>query len=241
MTPAKITLHLFFAARSPRAVVLRRGPSKTCRMILWDRSDDSFEDGQWLRHKVYPERCHLAPDGAHFLFFALDGRRGSYSALSRPPYFTALALFPVGDTWSGGGVFLDRRHFLVDGGHDTIGRAKGLSRVTYGAPDPKGCTTGLRLRSGARAPLDRAATRALLSRPLPSTEPALRERVRQASIPADHGVLADGPRLLRRTQDGETRVIRDFSDMSFAPLRAPYDWRPETPEPPGWHPLEEAR
>ncbi|MEL7116668.1 MAG: hypothetical protein AAGP08_13980, partial [Pseudomonadota bacterium] len=94
-TPPQIKLFLVFARESERTVILRQGPSKTYRMILWDRKTDRFEDGQWLKSKVYPERCALSPDGQHFIYFALDGRwdertGGSYTAISRPPYFTAL-------------------------------------------------------------------------------------------------------------------------------------------------------
>ncbi len=58
-----LRLHLFFATQNDRAVILRQGPSKLFRMILWHRDTDRFEDGQWLKHKVYPDRCALSPDG----------------------------------------------------------------------------------------------------------------------------------------------------------------------------------
>jgi len=94
-TPPVIRLHLFFARDNDRAVILRQGPSDVFRLILWHRDSDRFEDGQWLKHKVYTDRCDLSPDGRHFLYFALDGKwgsaaRGSYTAISRPPFFTAL-------------------------------------------------------------------------------------------------------------------------------------------------------
>lgn len=36
-----------------------------------------------------------------------SGYKGTWTAISRPPYFTALALWPLGDTWFGGGLFED--------------------------------------------------------------------------------------------------------------------------------------
>ena len=45
-----------------------------------------------------------------------------------------------------------------------------------------------------------------------------------------------GGNLYRRTPDG-MELIRDFSEMEFEPIRAPYDWRSTEEEPP-WHPLD---
>jgi hypothetical protein len=142
-TPPTLRLHLFFAAENDRAVILRQGPSRLFRMILWHRDTDRFEDGQWLKHKVYVERCDLSPDGRHFLFFALDGKwggaaGGSYTAISRPPFFTARVLHPQGDTWGGGGAFLSNDTYAVDGcgADDILRRRTGLRRAPRPAPSP---------------------------------------------------------------------------------------------------------
>lgn len=229
-TEPVIRLHLFFARDCERAVILRQGPSKVFRMILWDRSNDVFEDGQWLKHKVFVERCDLSPDGEHFIYFALDGRwgtmaKGSYTAISKPPFFTALALFPEGDTWGGGGRFLDARHYVADGGEDIVGRTEDIARVYRGEPS-KGCSSGLRLANGKPAPFDKATRDALLGKTVPVRDEPLDRYDTQ------------GGRLYRRS-GGEMDLIRDFSGMSFEHIRAPYDWREEregtatTP----WHPL----
>lgn len=236
-----IRLHLFFATENDRALILRQGPSRQFRMILWQRDDDSFEDGQWIRNKVYVERCSLSPDGRHFIYFLLDGRwssdaRGSFSALSRPPYWTALALFPQGDTWGGGGVFLDNTHYFAQGDADIIGRDEGLSRVMLGKPD-KGCTTGIRLVNGTRAPLDRAASKRLLSEPPPADAWALYQRMAVPGGDAPDRYDTQGGKLYRR-HGLELELIRDFTDMEFEPIRAPYDWRDERAEPTSWHPLD---
>lgn len=245
-TEPVIRLHLFFATENDRAVILRQGPSKQFRMILWHRDTDTFEDGQWLKHKVYVERCSLSPDGQHFLYFVLDGKwdsdtMGSYTVLSRPPYWTALALFPEGDTWAGGGVFLDNRHYFAFGGPDILGKDDGLSRVTLGEPD-KGCTTGIRLVNGQRAPLDRAATRRLLEEPRPKEFHELFHRMAVPGTDALDRFDTMGGRLYRRNgQDLE--LIRDFTDMEFEAIRAPYDTRPEARagETEPWHPLKGER
>lgn len=108
-------LHVVLARETSKAVIVRRGPSKWARIILWHTDTDTFENGQWLRGRIFAERCALSPDGSLLLYFAMQwhkargGYRGTWTALSKPPYLTALALWPLGDSWSGGGIFLDNR------------------------------------------------------------------------------------------------------------------------------------
>lgn len=135
--PPQVRLYVYEASQAPLAVILRRGPSRHTRMILWDRRDDRFTDGQWTKNKIYYDRCAIAPDGRHFLYFMLDGKwdsaaAGSYTAICRPPFFTALALHPQGDTWGGGGQFHSRDSYSVHaGGDDIIGQATGLSAIPW--------------------------------------------------------------------------------------------------------------
>jgi hypothetical protein len=240
-TKPQIRLHLFFATENDRALILRQGPAREFRMILWHRNSDAFEDGQWIRNKVYAGGGSLSPDGAHFLYFALDGRwssvtHGSYTALSRPPYWTALALFPGGDRLGGGGVFLDNVHYWVSGDPDIIGRDEGLSRVWLGEPE-KGCSTGIRLMDGRRAPLDRSTKKRLLAGPPPRHPLTLFQCV---AVPPDEMRArydTSGGCLYRR-HGADRELIRDFTDMAFEAIRAPYDWRDGTGEDAPWHPLD---
>ena len=239
-TAPHIRLHLYFATENDRALILRQGPSRQFRMILWHRDSDTFEDGQWIKNKVYTERCSLSPDGRHFLYFLMDGRwsadtRGTFTALSRPPYWTALALFPQGDTWAGGGTFIDKTHYFAHGGPDIIGRDEGLSRVEIGARD-KGCTTGIRLMSGGRAPLERSATRRLLAEPAPGDLQELYARMAVPEGDARDRYDTQGGKLFRRN-GLDLELIRDFTEMEFEPIRAPYDWRDDDVET-RWHPLD---
>lgn len=216
MTAPKVELHLYYAAISPLAVILRRGPSKHFRMILWDRSDDSFQDGQWLKQKIYPERCHLSPDGKHFIFFALSGRwdertQGAYFAISRPPYFTALALFPVGDTWTSGGRFVTSKYFLVEGQQDIIGLTEGLERV-YLCQKTASEEPTLLLADGRAPKIGKSRLRNALND--------------EKQIITDNRFAAkDG--CLYRVESGQAKLIRDFTDMEFEKIRAPYDHRPD--------------
>jgi hypothetical protein len=113
VTPCR--LFVLPARQAPVALMLRRGPSRWCHLILWHTDTDTFEHGAWLQGRIYEERCDLSPDGELFLYFALQGSRwrtsyrGSWTAVSRAPWLHALALWPQGDTWGGGGRFTGRR------------------------------------------------------------------------------------------------------------------------------------
>ncbi len=240
-----VRLHLYFAADAHLAVILRQGPTRQFRMILWNRETDDFEDGQWTKNKVYPDRCDLSPDGRHFLYFMLDGHwkspgEGAYSAISKPPYWTALALFPEGNTWGGGGVFIDAQHALASGGDDVIGRADDITRVYLQEPG-KGCTTGLRTQSGQPARLEKATRDRIL--PLVGAKgvnPMRDWGPKPSDRPMDQ-YDTQGGKLYRRT-GGDMTLIRDFTDMSFEPIRAPYDWRTDDGSDQGhspWHPLDD--
>jgi hypothetical protein len=109
------------ARDAPVAVLLRRGPTDWVELIRWDTSNDTFERGQWFHGRIYERRCDLSPNGDLFVYFAAKHNPKQFqsdytyawTALSRPPYFTALTLWPKGDCWDGGGWFeADRRLYL---------------------------------------------------------------------------------------------------------------------------------
>jgi hypothetical protein len=127
-------LHVLLAADSRSAVVIRRGPSRHACVIGWNRANDRFEVGQWLYGRIYERRCDLSPDGRHLIYFAMNGRwrsgaLGSWTAISRAPYLKAVGLWPKGDCWNGGGLFVaNDRFWLNDGcGHQTARQAPSLT------------------------------------------------------------------------------------------------------------------
>lgn len=95
------------------AVVLRRGPTDWVRLHRWHTGTDEIEDGGWLHARVSSRRVDLSPDGRLFVaFVAAHGRtaevrRDTWVAVSRPPWWRALALWFDGTTWSFGGFFPD--------------------------------------------------------------------------------------------------------------------------------------
>jgi hypothetical protein len=121
-------LYVLLARKAPVAVVFRRGPTKQVLLVRWDLSDDSFEAGQWLKGRVYERRCDLSEDGERLIYFAANYRDRSlrtWTAVSRPPYFTALALWPKGDAWGGGGLFPSQTEVQVNHPADCVVLADG--------------------------------------------------------------------------------------------------------------------
>src|SRR5262245_16351464 len=119
MPRAKCQLFVIPARDKPVAIIIRRGPSAWYHLILWEtrrKNRDLFTHGAWFRGRIFPEKCDLSPDGNLFVYFAFQGsRRGtvyqdSYTAVSRPPWLYAVALWPHGGTYGGGGRFLDKHY-----------------------------------------------------------------------------------------------------------------------------------
>jgi hypothetical protein len=106
---------VLLARNAAVGVVVRGGPSKWWHLTLWNTRQDRFSSGQWFRGSLYLRKCDLSPDGQFFSCFAGKYQRGArdrgygdtWVAVSRPPYFTALALWPVGETWGGHTMFMD--------------------------------------------------------------------------------------------------------------------------------------
>jgi len=103
------------ARDAPVAAVLRRGPSDWFQVIRWRTDDDTFDDGAWFHGRLYEAKCDVSPDGELLVVAAFQGSRlgtdytDSCTAVSRLPWLHALALWPVGTTYGGGGRFTDRR------------------------------------------------------------------------------------------------------------------------------------
>lgn len=84
---------------------------------------DRFERGQWFQGRIYTRRSDLSPDGKLLVYFAskfnaatVNDREYTYAwtAVSKPPWLTALALWPKGDCWWGGGMFAAKRELLLN-------------------------------------------------------------------------------------------------------------------------------
>jgi hypothetical protein len=97
---------VLLARQAPVGVILRRSSSQLFLMVRWDLERDTFEAGQWLKARLHEHHCDLSPEGDRLLYLAAKytgEKTGTFTAISRPPYFTALALWPLDGTWQGGG------------------------------------------------------------------------------------------------------------------------------------------
>ena len=104
--------HLILASNASTAVLIRRGPKKWSCVFGWDRAADTLQPGQCVKGYLEATHATLSPCGRYFAYDVTDygifdtGHFGFciYSAVSRPPWLKALAL------WGRGGVGLLREH-----------------------------------------------------------------------------------------------------------------------------------
>lgn len=106
------------ARQARKAVIFRRGPSKHVQLIKWHLDSDTLEFGQWFKGRIYERRCDLSPSGELLIYLAAKFRchdpMGSWTAISKPPYLTALALWPGTGSWGGGGIFEEEDLLLLN-------------------------------------------------------------------------------------------------------------------------------
>jgi hypothetical protein len=151
-------LHVLLAAKAPVGLVIRRGPSKQYCTLLWNRKNDTFTLGQWLKGRIYEHRCDLSPDGKHFLYFAMDARPSRkgprcWTAISRAPYLRAIALYGDEETWLGGGCFLGEKLYSVNGGA-FFHTLRESSKLVRKKPDPKAPVVSLQeAMQGSKYPI----------------------------------------------------------------------------------------
>lgn len=126
------SLFVILARNGRDAFIFRRGPGKQVLLIKWDRRRDRFESGQWLKGRIYERRCDLSPSGDLLVYLAAKhkGPIGTWTAVSKPPYLTALALWPNLGTWGGGGLFESEGWLLLN--HDA-----GYRKLADGFQVPK--------------------------------------------------------------------------------------------------------
>lgn len=117
-------------ARSTRVgVILRRGPSKQVQLIKWNLKSDELQHGQWFKGRIHEDWCDLSPSGDLFLYFAAPYRApyGTWTAISKPPFLTALALWTQGDSWWGGGKFINDNKIYLSHPPDRSELAEGYT------------------------------------------------------------------------------------------------------------------
>lgn len=90
--PARLVIR--FASDAGLAVVIRRGPSEWCQLVLWNLKTNEFTRGQWVHGVV--KSSALSPNGKHLALQIQSMAKGkgytANSLVSRAPFFTALAI-----------------------------------------------------------------------------------------------------------------------------------------------------
>jgi hypothetical protein len=202
--PVKTPCRLFVivARDAPLAVVLRRGPSSWFHVIRWDMQRDAFEHGAWIRGRIYEPKCDLSPDGELLLAFVHQGRRlttsysDSWTAVSRAPWLHALALWPQGTTYGGGGRFTGKRDLTI----------------RYGVPiaaHPDHPDAGLKVSFGSVA--EHVSTEHI-----EGADWAGRDSSKRV-------IFTRSGKLFRRATKGNDVEIADFNDLKPDPKDAP-EW-----------------
>ncbi len=137
-------LYAILARKSPLAVVFRRGPSKQVLLLRWDTEAHSFQAGQWFKGRIYERRCDLSPSGEKLVYLAAKHRApyDSWTAVSRPPFLTALALWPKNSCWGGGGLFRNERNLRLNHAPHEMGLADGFRLPGKIKVDPFGESPG---------------------------------------------------------------------------------------------------
>lgn len=123
-------LQFLLAQNAPQALILRRGPSRQTAVIGWHRKTDTFAVGQWLKGKIYAHRCDIAPDGKHWVYFAMGQKGQAYTAVAKPPYLKALDFYPQNDAWFGGGLFATNQSYWLASGEEVGGENRHNSGLT---------------------------------------------------------------------------------------------------------------
>jgi len=107
-------LHVLLAQKSSQAIIIRRGPTKMVATIGWNREDDSFFVGQWLKGRIYPYRSDISPNGKYWIYFAMSDKNKMWTAVAKTPYLKALDFYTKNCTWNGGGLFASSKSYWLN-------------------------------------------------------------------------------------------------------------------------------
>src|SRR5262245_663042 len=139
-----VSLYAILARDARVGVVFRRGPSKQVLLLLWRTDTDQFYEGQWFKGRIYERRCDLSPSGKRLIYFAAKYKApyATWTAVSRPPFLTAVALWPKGDAWGGGGLFAKEKEILLNHRPAEMKLAEGFQLPKFVVVKPLGDHSG---------------------------------------------------------------------------------------------------
>lgn len=117
------------AKEANTVVLLRRGPSRSTLMLTWDLKTDKITPGQWLKGRVRELNCDVSPDGKYLVALCSNYSEAhrkrhpdqeipwTWTAICRPPYFTALTLWTGPRHELDGGVWMSNTHLGLASWH----------------------------------------------------------------------------------------------------------------------------
>ena len=125
MTESTPKIRGFVASQNNKIVFLYRRSNKITYLALlsYGKGKEYLQVGSRFYGRIYPERCDISLDGKYFLYFAMGSSQQQYrkqlycwTGICTPPSITANILFAHGDTWGGGGTFIDRGTIFISPG-----------------------------------------------------------------------------------------------------------------------------
>jgi len=113
----KARIKILNASKANQSVIFRRGPSKWVQLLKWNTKTDEILPRQWFNGRIYSNKSDLSPYGEYMIYFAAKFKmivdQYSWTALSKPPYYSALAIWKKEDTYDGGGYFESTRKIYI--------------------------------------------------------------------------------------------------------------------------------
>ncbi len=123
-------LFVLIARQARVAAIFRHSAKNLTRLIRWDLQTDSFQPGQWFKGTIFDRFADLSPEGDFLVYYARKPGQQltipAWTAVSRPPYFTALAMWPQARVDAGGGLFDAERTIRLNHRADDMALAKGF-------------------------------------------------------------------------------------------------------------------
>lgn len=118
MKPSNLPrIYVLLAREAPLGVIISCGPGKRNHLVLWRTDTDTFEPGQWFNGTIFESCSDISSSGKYLIYAATKHDTGytmtSWTAISKPPYFTALAIWNR-EEHVGGGVFRGERDVLIN-------------------------------------------------------------------------------------------------------------------------------
>ena len=126
------------AQTSPYSIIIRRGPSKRTAIIGWNRKNDTFKVGQWIKGKILD--ADISPSGKYWIYTAMGSKNyNTWTAVAKAPYLKALDFYLTKGYWQTYGRFVSNTEYFFGNSFKKINfieqRKSGLFSLSPERPD----------------------------------------------------------------------------------------------------------